>query len=82
MRKELRAEVKRLAKSHIPSAVEERVLPEAMDLMHEWAGETIRKVSVDMADREVEQVMDALVDSYFQESIKQLQAWVKKYRQK
>ena len=75
-------EIKKMAKSQIPSIVEERIILETLDGIEDWSGELVGKLtSLSDDEKEISRAWEAIYQALIDEVIKQLKNHAK-HRQK
>ena len=77
MKKELIKDLSRLKNKYVRDLVENTLAPEVIDNINDYAGGMMRKIQVDLNDKEALFAMDVLEEAHVKELIYFLRMWLK-----
>ena len=77
MKKELIKDLSRLKNKYVRDLVENTLAPEVIDNINDYAGGMMRKIQVDLNDKEALFAMEVLEEAHVKELIYFLRMWLK-----
>ena len=77
MKKDLIKDLSRIKNNYVRHLVENTLAPEVIDHINDYAGGMMRKIQVDMNDKEALFAMETLEEAHVKELIYFLRMWIK-----